>query len=247
MKMGVAVLTVGLLAGTAVQSQAQAIQLRFTPKVGQVTRYRMMTRMWSAADTTAAPTMQMSVYQTQTVMGMDAGNYVVKNVTDSSVMAGGAGGRPGMGGDVMRGMAVTVTMDPRGHVISTQVTPPPGLPPFVANMMTKNSGSGDNPRNRVWPEGTINPGDTWTDSMSVSTGTGRARRQVVLHVTYKYERLEHQAGDRVAIISMNGSSEGTSMTGAMAVDLDASRMVRMENNLAQGQGGLTRMTMDALP
>jgi len=241
----VALLGTGLLLAAAGQAQAQAIQLGFTPQVGQVTRYRMWTRMWSAGDTTAAPAMQMSMYQTQTVTGMDGANYVVKNVTDSTVMAGG-GGRPGGGMDMMRGMTVTNTMDPRGHVVSTQVTPPPGMPAFLANMMTKNAGSGDNPRNRVWPEGAISPGATWTDSMTVSTGQGRNRQQVVLIVTYKFERLDHQGGDRIAVITLNGTNAGASITGEMDVDLDASRMAHMVTDMTQGQQ-LTRMNMEMLP
>jgi hypothetical protein len=143
-------------------------------------------------------------------------------------------------------MIVTTTMDPRGHVVSSQVTPPPGLPAFLGNMMTRNNNGNDNPRNRVWPEGSISPGATWTDSMTVSTGQGRNRQQVVLTVTYKYERLDHVGGDRVAVITMNGSNGAANLTGEMHVDIDANRMAHMVTNMVQGQG-LTQMTMDALP
>jgi len=242
------ILSLALVAAAATSAHAQAIQLRFTPQVGQVTRYRMWSRIWQAGDTTAAPSMQMSTYQTQTVTGMDGANYVVKNVTDSTVMAGGGGGGRGAGGmgDMMRGMTVTTTMDPRGHVISTQVTPPPGLPPFVANMMTRNGAGNDNPRNRVWPEGSISPGATWTDSMTLSTGQGRNRQQVVVTVTYKYERMDHEGGNRIAVISMNGSNGGASLTGELHVDIDHSRMANMVTNLVQGQQ-VTRMNMDMVP
>ena len=187
------------------------------------------------------------MYQTQTVTGMDGSNFVVKNVTDSAVMAGGGGGG-GRGGmpDMMRGMTVTTTMDPRGHVVSTQVTPPPGLPAFIGNMMTRNNSGNDNPRNRVWPEGSISPGDTWTDSMTLSTGQGRNRQQVVVTVTYKYERMDHEGGNRIAVITMNGSNGGAALTGELRVDIDHSRMANMFTNLVQGQQ-LTRMNMDMLP
>jgi hypothetical protein len=244
------VLGAGLLVGVTLQAHAQAVQLRFHPGVGQVTHYRVLSRTWTSADTSAAPAGQMAIYQTQTVLEADSGTYLLKTVTDSTVMAGGRGGRPGAGGDMMRGMAVTVRMDARGHVLSTQVTPPPGLPPFVANMMTKNAGSGESPRNHVWPEGTIHPGDTWTDSMVQSLSSGRGRpRQVVFRMTYRFERLERQGGDRIAVISMNGAPEGGgsgAMTGEMALDLDASRMVRMVTDMATEQGH-TRMTMAMLP
>jgi len=240
-----AIIGAGLLVAMTAQGHAQAVQLRYTPPVGQVTHYRMLSRSWSSPDTTAAPTAQVAMYQTQTVMGMDSGNYVVRTVTDSTVMEGGRGS----GRDMMRGMAVTVKMDPRGHVLSTQVTPPPGLPPIIGNMLTKNSGASSNPRNRVWPEGAINPGDTWTDSMTMSAGGGRQARPVVFLVTYKFERLEHQGGDRIVIISMNGAPQGGdtgTVTGEMAVDVDAGRMAHMVSDVTQPQGR-SRMTMDMLP
>jgi hypothetical protein len=240
-----AIIGAGLLVATAAQGRAQGVQLRYNPPVGQVTHYRTASRSWSSPDTTTAPTAQVAMYQTQTVMGMDSGNYVVKTVTDSTVMEGGRGG----GRDMMRGMAVTVKMDPRGHVLSSQVTPPPGLPPIIANMLTRNSGANNNPRNRVWPEGTINPGDTWTDSMTMSAGGGRQAKPVVFVVTYKFERLERQAGNRIVIISMTGAPHGGdtgTVTGEMAVDVDAGRMAHMVSDVTQGQGR-TRMTMDMLP
>jgi len=240
------ILGAGLLVATAAQARAQGVQLRYTPPVGQVTHYRMMNRTWASPDTTTAPTAQIAMYQTQTVMGMDSGNYVVKTVTDSTVMQGGGGGQR----DMMRGMAVTVKMDPRGHVLSTQVTPPPGLPSIIGNMLTKNTSSNDNPRNRVWPEGTINPGDTWTDSTTMSAGGGRGRpKPVVFRVTYKYERLERQAGNRIVVISMNGAPQGGEtavLTGEMAIDIDAGRMAHMVSDMTQGQS-LTRVAMDMLP
>jgi len=235
----------GLLIATAAQARAQGLQLRYNPPVGQVTHYRTLSRSWSSSDTTTAPTAQVAMYQTQTVMGMDSGNYVVKTVTDSTVMQGG-GSQPR---DMMRGMAVTVKMDSRGHVLSSQMTPPPGLPPFIANMLTRNSGANNNPRNRVWPEGTINPGDTWTDSMPMSAGGRGQQKPVVFLVTYKYVRLEHQGGDRIAIISMNGApqgGEGGTITGEMAIDVDAGRMAHMVSDQTQGQGRIM-MTMDMLP
>jgi hypothetical protein len=241
----IATIATVLLVATAAQVRAQGVQLRYNPPTGQVTHYRMVSRSWSSPDTTAAPTSQAAMYQTQTVMGMDSGNYVVKTVTDSTVMQSSRGAPR----DMMRGMAVTVKMDPRGHVLSTQVTPPPGLPPIIANMLTKNSGASNNPRNRVWPEGTINPGDTWTDSMTMSAGGGRQAKPVVFLITYKYERLERQAGDRVVIISMNGAPQGGdtgTVTGEMAIDIDAGRMAHMVSDVTQGQSR-TRMTMETLP
>jgi hypothetical protein len=252
-----AVLGAGLLVAAAAQAHAQAVQLRFTPPVGQVTRYRTVNQMWMSGDTSAAPVLS-TLYSTRTVMAMEGANYVVRVVMDSTVtsMPGGGGGRPGMGGDMMRGMAVTQHMDPRGRVLSTEITPPPGLPPMVANLMQRNSGANDNRSTAVMPEGPISPGYTWTDSMVTSASAGRGRpTQVVYIVTYRFERVERQGGARLAVISMNGSQQGGrlgAVTGEMAVDLDAGRLAHMVTNMTvvSQEGGSPmrmRMTMELLP
>lgn len=256
MKIGFAILSVGLLTGGAMQAEAQAVQLRFLPPVGQAARYRTVTQIWASGDTTAAP-MLSTLYSTRTVTGMDGANYVVKTVMDSTVMAmpSGGGGRPGMGGDVMRGMAITQHMDPRGHVLSSEVTPPPGLPPFVANMMTRNSGSTNNRNATVWPEGPVSPGYTWTDTIVQSASAGRGRpSQFTFIVTYKFERIEHQGGARLAIISMNGTTQGGTTgtySGEIAMNIDDGQLEHMATNMTmqtqEGAGPMRmKMAMEAL-
>jgi hypothetical protein len=251
-----AVLGAGLLmAAAAPQTHAQAVRLRITPQVGQVTRTRTVTQMWASADTSAAP-MLSTMYSTRTVEAMDGANYVVKMVMDSTVMSMPGGGAPGMGGDVMRGMIITQHIDPRGHVLSSEVTPPPGLPPMVAGMMTRNSGTNSARTTTVMPEGAVSPGYTWTDSMVTSAAGGRGRpAPVVFTVTYKFERIERQSGARLAIISMSGAPKGGmtgSVTGEFALDLTAGRVAHMATNMTvqpQEGGGPMRMkmTMETLP
>jgi len=240
-------LSIALLAAAATEAGAQAITFKYNPTVGQVTRYRISTRTWSATDTSGAPVMQAAMYQTQTVLPMDGANYVVKTVFDSTVIGGAAGGR-----DMLRGMAVTVHQDARGHVISREVTPPPGLPPFVANMMTKgNTSSG--PNAREWPEGAISPGYTWTDSMPFSVGSGRQTKQVMCHVSYKFERVDHEGGARVAVISTTvGTAAGDPCSGGgqTAFDLDGSRLVHtsMDVAITTGDGHAhVKSLMETLP
>ena len=157
-----AALAAVLLAAAAAQARSQAVELRFKPVVGQVSHYTMVNQVWMGGDTSAAP-MQSTMYQTRTVTAMDGANFVVKTVTDSTVMPAGS---PGAGRDIMRGMGVTQTMDARGHILKTEVTPPPGLPPFVANMMTRNNQQGNSNRGQItWPEGPVSPGYTWTDTI----------------------------------------------------------------------------------
>ncbi len=247
MKNRYAVLTLGLLAAAAAQASAQAIQFKYNPAVGQVTHYRMTSRMWTTADTSGAPVMQTTMYQTQTVLPMDGPNFVVRTVFDSTVIGGAAGGR-----DMLRGMAVTVHQDARGHVVSREVTPPPGLPAFVGNMMTK-SNTSSGPNAREWPEGAISPGYTWTDSMPMSVGRGRSAKQVMCHLTYKFERVDHEGGARVAVISTTASSgagEACSGGGQTMFDLDGSRLLRtsVDMTVATSDGQAHAKTlMETLP
>jgi len=229
MKSRCALLSIAILAAAATEAGAQAITFKYNPTVGTVTHYRITSRMWAAADTSGAPVMQSAMYQTQTVLPMDGPNYVVKTVFDSTVMGGAPGGR-----DMLRGMAVTVHQDARGHVVSREVTPPPGLPPFVGNMMTK-SNTSSGPNAREWPEGAISPGYTWTDSMPFSVGRGRSTKQVMCHVVYKFERVDHQGGARVAVISTTlGTTAGDPCSGGgeTAFDLDGSRLVHTSIDVA---------------
>jgi hypothetical protein len=252
-----AALGAGLLLAAATQARAQAVQLRFAPPVGQVTRYRTVNQLWSSGDTSAAPVLS-TLYTTRTIMAMDGANYVVKTVTDSTVtvMPGGSGGRPGRAGDMMRGMTITQHMDPRGRVLSSEVTPAPGMPPFMANMMQRSSGANNNRGAAVMPEGAVRPGYSWTDSMVTSASAGRGRpAPVVFVVTYTFERVEHQGGARVAIISMHGTQQGEltgTVSGEYALDLDAGRLAHLATEIttqAQEGGGPMRMkmTMETLP
>ena len=240
-----------LVPAAAAAALAQAVDLRFTPSVGQVTRYKMTSQAWLSGDTTSAP-MVTTMFQTRTVVSMDGPNYVVKTVTDSTIspMAGGR--------DPMRGMAVTQHLDPRGRVLSTEMTPPPGLPPFVANMMQRNSGQNANSnRTAILPDHPLNVGDTCTDTMVTSSSAGGRGRpqQVSFIVTYKLVRVETQGGSRVAVISMDGTEQGGAngtVTGEMALDLGAGRLAHMNSDMSfQPQPGAgtmrTKMTMEVLP
>ena len=250
-----AVLSAGLLVAGTVQARGQAVQLRFSPPVGQVTHYRTVNQVWLSGDTSGAP-MVSTLYTTRTIAAKDGANFVVRTVMDSTVTALPGGGTPGMGGDMTRGMTITQHMDPRGRVLSSAVTPPPGLPPMVANMMQRNSGSSDSRSVAVMPEGAISPGYTWTDSMVTSAAGGRGRpAPVVFIVTYRFERVARQGGSRVAILSMNGSQRGGlkgTVSGSIALDLGAGRLARSVTSLTmQGQGGggplRMRTTMEPLP
>ncbi len=229
------VLAITLLAATAAQAGAQAVQLRFAPTVGQVTRYRITSRTWSSADTTGAPATQSSLYQTQTILPMDGPNYVVKVVFDSTVMTG-----PGAGRDPLRGWAIVIHQDARGNTLSTDVTPAPGVPGFLAGMLGKSMRSSKGPNSHAWPEGAVSPGYTWADSMPMSVGTGRNAKQVMCHLTYRFERVEQQGGARVAVVSSTATSaggEGCTGSGETVFDLDGSRVGHSSMDMVVATGG----------
>jgi hypothetical protein len=257
MKMRSAVLGAGLLVCSAVQAQAQAVQLRFSPPVGQVTRYRTVNQMWMTGDTSGAA-LTSTMYSTRTVASMDGPNYVVRTVMDSTVtvMPGAGGGMAGMGGDMTRGMTIVQHMDARGRVLSSEVTPPPSLPPMMADAMRRGGGSNDAKGLTVMPAGAISPGYTWTDSMVTSAGSGRGRpAPVVFTVTYRFERVARERGTRLAIISVHGTQRGGmqgTIAGEMALDLDRGRVARnvMHMTMQTPEAGRTtrlRLTMDILP
>ena len=245
MKNRYAVLTLGLLSAAAAEAHAQSVQLRFAPTVGQVTHYRIASRQWASTDTAGTPGMQSTMYQTQTVLPMDGPNHVLRVMFDSTVMSGAAAGR-----DAMRGWAITIHQDPSGNTISTDVTAPPGVPGFLAGMMGKNMRSTKGPNSRQWPQGAISPGYTWTDSMPMSVGSGRNTRQVTCHLTYKFERVDHQGEARVAVISTTASSaagEACSGGGETAFDIDGSRVAHSTMDMTINGQNHIKTEMETLP
>jgi len=239
------VLSIAALAASAVQAHAQTIQLRYAPPVGQVTHYRITSRQWSSADTAGAPLSQSALYQTQTILPMDGANYVIRVAFDSTVMSGAAAGR-----DVFRGWSFTIHQDPNGTVLSTDVTPAPGIPGFMAGMIGKSLQSSRGPNNRKWPAGAISPGYTWTDSLPMSYGTGRNTKQVMCHLTYRFDRVDNQGGARVAVFPYSAASaagEACSGGGEIAFDLDGSRLAHSITDMTIAGQAHVKQSMETLP
>jgi hypothetical protein len=250
-----------VVAGGIARAQAQPVLLRVTPPVGQATHYRSVTQSWMqipgmpAGDSTQ-PTMTQTLFTTRTVTGMDGTARIITTVVDSSRQD--MGGMGGMGGDMLRGMTTTQHVDPRGNVLSTDVTPPPGAPPMIAQAMRQGGGSARGAA--VMPERAIEPGATWTDSMTIPVGAGQ---QTVFHVTYKLERLERLGGARVATVSWQGTvrsdsaamgGAGGTMTGQLTLDLEAGRLTssttEMHITTQTPQGAMpirSKSTMQVVP
>jgi len=253
-----------MVAGGITQVRAQAVLLRVTPPVGQATHYRSVTESWMqipgmpAGDSTK-PTMTQTLFTTRTVTGMDGTARIITSVVDSSRQDMGAmGGMGGMGGDMLRGMTTTQHVDPRGNVLSTEVTPPPGAPPMMAQAMRQGGAVARGAA--VMPERAVQPGESWTDSMTIPIGAGQ---QTVFRVTYKLERVERQGGARAAVVSWQGTVRSDSaatpgaagtMTGQLALDLDAGRLIsssmEMRITAETPQGAMpirSKTTMQTLP
>jgi hypothetical protein len=260
-----------LAACFAPQAPAQPVLLRFNPPVGNVVHYRAVTQTWTAGmsrDTTV-PTTQMTVYTTRTVTGMDGAARVVTTAVDSTKNE-----MPGMGPmggfaarlarDVMRGMTITQRIDERGRILSSEVTPPQGMQAQAAQGAARNTGR----VGPALPEGPVSPGATWTDTMVSSSAAGRGQQtETTILLTLKLERVEQQAGARVAVISMNGTvkvdsagaaarrgiTSGT-MTGEAVIALDTGRMIRTTSDfhavMESDRGSMplrTKTVMEALP
>lgn len=256
----------------AAPARAQEITLRLTAPVGQVTHYRTVNQTWMqfpgmpVGDTTL-PATQQTIYTTRTVTGLDGTARVVTTVVDSSKME--APGMPAMAGmmgggrDMLRGMSTTQKIDPLGRVLSTDITPPPGIPAQFAQNIARGSGR----NSPVMPEGAIKPGDTWTDTMATAAPEGRGMpAETKIRIAMRFDRVERQGGARFAVISMNGTIQSDTagaageglingtMTGEVAVELEAGRIARSTSDLhavAQSPRGTMplriKTVMEALP
>jgi hypothetical protein len=242
---GVAAVAAVLAAAPA--AAQEAVLLRFTPPVGQVTHYKAVTQTWmqipgmSSGDTTQ-PTMTQTLYSTRTVTAMDGQARVVTTVIDSSTRDMGPMSGMMPAGDMFRGITTTEHVDPLGRVLSFELTPPPGMNPMMAEAMRRRSAR----RQIAFPERRVAPGDTWSTSDTMAMGGGPGGTgggHAVLDLTYKLDRVEQQGGAQLATLSLNGTVHGDSadasggtsgtMTGEMVVDLGAARVMRAS----------TRMTM----
>jgi hypothetical protein len=255
------------LAGAA-PVRAQAVLLRLAPPVGQATHYRTVTRTWvqipgmTSGDTTE-PTMQQTLFSTRSVTGVEGSVRTVTTVVDSSRMEMGpmGGGMPP--GDLLRGMTTTQQIDEWGRVLSTQVTPPPGLPPQMAQGISR-SGSRSSP---AMPDHPVQPGDTWTDSMVASAGEGPGDQvRTVTRLTLKLERVEQAGSAHLATVSLSGTIQSDTtaaaapgaifgtMSGEVTVDLSAGRITRsattIDATVRTPQGTMpmrSNILMEALP
>ncbi|HVO36359.1 MAG TPA: hypothetical protein VMT21_12380 [Gemmatimonadales bacterium] len=185
------------------------------------------------------------LYQTQTILPLEGQDYVIRVTFDSTVMPGVAAEH-----DVFRGWSVTIHQDSSGNVLWTEVTAAPSLPAFMSAMVGKSLHSSRGPNNRKWPEGSISSGYTWSDSLPMSYSSGPITKQVMCHVTYRFDRVVHQGGARVAIVpftAVSAAREACSGGGEIAFDLDGSRVARSSTDMTIAGAAHVKQTTETLP
>ncbi|MGH7670639.1 MAG: hypothetical protein ACRENQ_14230 [Gemmatimonadaceae bacterium] len=218
----------------------QALTLRFRPHVHQVEHYRFRAQTWAhvpglAQRDTTQPLLAETMYTTRTVTGWKAGMWTVRTYVDSAHIA--VAGQMGQRGDLLAGTVIRQMLDSLGRAYATTVTPPPGASPKVAQAFQPGRGIGSS--NLAMPAQPVRPGQSWVDStvipMPGGSGTFRGR------TTYRLERVEHEGGDRVAVVSSTmsvvarvpmGSASGRGVvTGRYRVDLDGGRLLRATTDM----------------
>jgi hypothetical protein len=254
------------LAATVVAVSAaaqQPVRLRFTPPVGQVTRYRIETLTWmqipGMPTDTAKPTLTRTMFQTRTVTAAQGDGRVVTTAIDSSVQDLGPMSGMMPAGDLFKGFTITQHVDSLGEVTSFDVSAPQGASPMIADALRRQAGQ----RPFRLPGPRVSAGDTWTSADTMDLGTSGSRGY--LDLTYKLDKVEQAGGARVATISMTGSMRSDSaaaagavqgqMTGTVVLDLGTSRVMHSTTTMAaqvrSPDGSLMPMrtvsTTDTLP
>lgn len=226
---------------TAMACTQQSVKLRDTPPVGQVSRYRMTMQSWVHPPVVApADSMELilaeTVYTTSKVVGRSGGLWTTTMHFDSSRFMSKLPGAPS--GDLLRGVTMRVVVDSLGRRDSTTVTIPPGANPLVAQGSKIVGGMGGS--GISMPFRAVRVGESWTDSTSTSVPVGGKSQSFQSRIRYRLERLEHQGGDLVAVLS----SRTTVTEGGAAASADPFTTATANYNLDLSTGQLLRETLE---
>ncbi len=237
-----ALLSLGPLAAAHRFTQDPVV-LRLAPPVGQVSRYRSQVEMWTRlpsipATDSATSTVRSTLSLTQTVVRADGDLRDVQVTYDSIRFEPPTMVEMGrQAGQMMQGLIVTMRVDPRGRVLSSDARGG-ALPTTNGFSQMTNRGALQIP---VLPEGAVTSGATWADSQSVALPVGASQSRTSLKVVYRLTRLERQPDALWAVISGSGTitSEAGGMpmgsTGSIVseflLDLSAGRLVRATSTM----------------
>jgi len=247
----------GAVTGSAAATQ-EPILLRLDAPVGRVTQYHRQTQSWLPGFSTTTPENVMTDFSTESVTAAEGDVRTLSTVVVSSQMDMPEE-RPAK--NVLKGMTTIRRVDSRGRVLSSEVTK-------SGKGMQGGAAAEHAASTFTLPEGPVRVGDTWTATETMPLGPGTAGRTATLHVAYRLERIGSEGGERVAVVSMNGTVTGWlelaglyphqylapssrqpsgTLTGEIHIGLSAKRIVGLTMSMEDGWGtkyGLkTRMTM----
>ncbi len=227
-------LAITILQGAALSAQESAV-LRLAPPAGQVSHYRYEMRMWMQVPgmpvgDSSAPSISMTGGFTQSVTHVDGDAHESRTAYDSlkldAPMMGSMGGQPE---HMLKGLVIVTRIDGRGRVLSTQVT---GGDSTMQRQLSQVTSKLQLP---LMPEAAVTAGTTWVDSQNVSLPMGAVgQMHSAARVTYRLERIEHQGGSILAVISGTGNTTQAStmmtasgtVTSEFVLDLSAGRLVK---------------------
>ncbi|MGH7670636.1 MAG: hypothetical protein ACRENQ_14215 [Gemmatimonadaceae bacterium] len=136
-------------------------------------------------------------------------------------------------------MVITQRLDSLGQVESSTVTPPPGANPALAQAYQPGGGIGNS--DLSLPARPVRIGGSWTHLTAEALPGGTEKQALRGTATYRLERLEHEGGDRVAIISSTmpfvagGATAAASGQGVIKaqyrLDLDSGRLLRATTDM----------------
>src|SRR5712692_8371356 len=229
-------LAITILQGAALSAQ-ESVVLRLAPPAGQVSHYRYEMRMWMQVPgmpvgDSSALSMSMTGGFTQSVTHVDGDAHDSRIAYDSlkldAPMMGGMGGQPE---HMLKGLVIVTRLDGRGRVLSTQVTGGDSTMQRQLSQVT----SGRQLQLPLMPEAAVTAGTTWVDSQNVSLPMGAVgQMHSAARMTYRLERMEHQGGSILAVISGTGTTTQAStmmtasgtVTSEFVLDLSAGRLVK---------------------
>ena len=246
-----------LIAGAA--RAQEPILLRISGQAGQFNRYQTVMETFIRGGQMAAmmspdttlPFSRMRMFSTRTLMSASGDTLNFQEVVDSAAMETPA--MPQMAAMMsgaaaqLRGRTTATKMDSRGRVFSTEVTGGmamggpggPGGPGGGPGMGGRGGRGGMGGRNNatpfILPAQAVRPGDTWSDSTTV-TGNGADQPTVTVQGNFKLDRVDQHPGSQVAVITWTGTMTTTTpqgpqvmnVVGEIDVDMTAHRLAAMK-------------------
>jgi hypothetical protein len=187
----------------------QAYTLKLRPVMGKT--YTLVTTLSGAAS--------MSVTMTMKAIKKAGDNFVfLARVTDMV-----ADGKSGMS-PMLKAMRLTMTEDPVGHLISTDVS---GIDPKKAKQIKAQSGSGNF---ASFPAKPIKVGDAWSGEYTVSGAN--------LKAIYKFVSVGLNHGKQVAnlAVTVDESTSNATMKNPLKMAIELSTGMLVESNFTLGFG-----------